>query len=202
CHSYGTGVPFLPVLQMLQGFCRLTDADTPETIKQKLRRSLEDLGMEAEDATPYLLQIVGIKEGAEGLADVSSSVVQARTFEILRVIALESSRRRPFVLAVEDVHWIDPTSEAYIASLAESLAGAPILLVATYRSGYRPTWLEKSYATQVALQPLAPADSLTIVEAVLGPDRAIDDVTDGILSRADGIPLFLEELARTIRDHP
>src|SRR5206468_7462502 len=68
------------------------------------------------------------------------------------------------------------------------------------RCGYRPSWIEKSYATQVALQPLAPAGSLRIVRAVLGADQAADSLHELIVEKAEGNPFFVEELARTVRE--
>ena len=85
---------------------------------------------------------------------LSPETIKTRTFDTLRQMSLRGSRQRPLLLEVEDLHWIDKTSEDYLMSLVESLVGAPILLLGTYRPGYRPPWVEKSYATQVALRPL------------------------------------------------
>ena len=64
---------------------------------------------------------------------------------------LRESQRQPLTLALENLHWIDATSDEWLTTLVERLVGAAILLLATYRPGYRPTWLDKSYATQLAL---------------------------------------------------
>ena len=125
----------------------------------------------------------------------------ARTFDTLRELVLGFARRQPLVLLVEDLHWIDKTSEAFLASLVERLAAAPILLLTTYRPGYRPPWMDRSYATQLALRPLGPQDSLAIVSSVL-PDAATGGpLASLILDKADGNPFFLEELARVVSDH-
>ena len=70
------------------------------------------------------------------------------------------------MLAVENLHWSDPTSEEWLTALAVQLGGTAILLLATYRPGYRLPWLAHSWATQVALPPLNPHDSLTVVQTV------------------------------------
>ena len=103
---------------------------------------------------------------------------------------------KPVVVSVEDVHWIDATSEALLESLAESLGGTAMLLVATYRAGYRPPWMNTSYATQVALPPLSPHDSRHVVRAVMGSHVMPESVTEQLLKRAEGNPFFLEELSR------
>ena len=72
---------------------------------------------------------------------------------------LHASHQRPLLLEAEDVHWIDPTSEEWLIALIERLAGVPILLLMSYRAGYHPAWIGKSYATQLALQRLTVDES-------------------------------------------
>src|SRR5262249_53483651 len=107
----------------------------------------------------------------------------------------------PLIIAVEDLHWVDPTSEEYLSSLGDRIRGARILLVLTSRAGYRPSRIEKSSATQIALQPLAPSDSLAIVQVVFGNEEVADSLAQLILAKAEGNPFFLEELARAAREH-
>lgn len=200
CLSYGTAIPYLPVLDLVRTLCHVTDADTPELIGEKIRVALEGPAMEVTEAVPYLLHLLGHKSGTDRVATLSPDVVKMRTFEILHALFLNSSQHTPLMIAVEDLHWIDRTSEEYLASLADRVAGVPILLVATYRAGYRPPWIEKSYATQIALQPLAAQDSLTVVRAVFGTDHIADSLAEVILAKAEGNPFFLEEVARAARE--
>jgi DNA-binding NtrC family response regulator/tetratricopeptide (TPR) repeat protein len=197
CFSYTTTIPYWPLTEMLRQNCRIGDTDSPEAIADKVRAAVRAAGMSPEQAAPYLLALLGVKEGTERLATLSPEAVQARMFEVVWQMSLEGSRRRPLILAIEDLHWIDKASEAYLDSLVESLAGAPILLLLTYRPGYRPRWLEKSYATQVALSPLAPEESAVIVRAILSR-AAPDDLVQRLVEKAEGNPFFLEELARIV----
>jgi len=200
CLPYGSATPYLPVLDLLRMGCRIGETDSPATITQKVRAGLDLVGMEAEEGIPYLLELLGVKEGTEPLAALSAEAINVRTTELLRQASLKSSRRRPLVLAVEDAHWIDSASEAYLGSLIDSLAGAAILLLLTYRPGYRPPWLDKSFVTQIALQPLAPEESLTVVQSVLPAERLPDPLVRRMLDKADGNPFFLEELARAVAE--
>jgi predicted ATPase len=104
------------------------------------------------------------------------------------------------VVEVENLHWIDPSSEEVLSALVERLAGAAILLLVSYRPGYRLPWLDKSYATQVALAPLAPADSQVVVEANLRTTTVAEPLVQALLVKAQGNPFFLEELARAVGD--
>ncbi|MBI4561728.1 MAG: AAA family ATPase, partial [Candidatus Rokubacteria bacterium] len=200
CVSHGSSIPYLPVLEILRSNCQVTEMDSGEVIAEKVAQSLEKIGIGARESAPYLLHLLGVKEGTERLAELSPEVIQSRTFEILRQMSLKGSQQRPLVLAVEDLHWIDKASEAYFTSLGEDLALTPVLLVVTYRPGYRPPWMEKSYTTQISLQPLSPEDSLSVVQSVIEPSPLPESVARLILAKAEGNPFFLEELALAVRE--
>ena len=199
CLSYGGAVPYLPVLDVARWLAGLAETDTPEVTGEKLRRALDELGLDGAELAPYLLHLLGVKEGADALA-VSHEALKTRIFEILRQALRRRSRRRPIVLVVEDLHWIDATSEEFFDSLVDTLTGAPILLIGTHRPGYRPPWIEKSYATQVGLQPLDVAHARRVVRSVLGDSDVPEPLIDVILAKADGNAFFLEELGRALRE--
>src|SRR5262249_3809240 len=153
-----------------------------------------DLGMNPDRAAPFLLCLLGLGPGSELLPGLSPEAVKKGTFETLREMILRDSRRMPRVIAVEDVHWSDPTSDEFLLGLAERIALEPVLLLMTYRPGHRPEWLTLSHATQIALRRLQPDASLRVASSLLaGTDAA---VVATIADRAEGNPFFLEELAR------
>ena len=199
CPPYGSAVPYVLVLDLLRANCDLVDSDTPEATAEKIRAALRQVGMDDARDTPYLLHTLGLKSDADLPAQASPETVKARTFEIFRQMALQGSRRRPIVFGLEDLHWIDPTSAEFVAALSEHLAGARILIIATYRPGYAPPWIGKSYATQLALRPLSTGHGSTIVDPLLPAD--FKQLTALIVSKAEGNPFFLEELARNVAEH-
>jgi predicted ATPase len=107
-------------------------------------------------------------------------------------------RRRTLIFGVV----VDKISEEYLASLVESLGGAPILLLSTYRPGYRPPWMENSFATQISLRPLSSADSLRVVRSALEGRTVSEPFAEAIVEKAGGNPLFIEELARVVGEAP
>ena len=198
CLSYGRAIPYLPLLDLLRHNCGITEADGPEVIAAKVHRSLQEVGMTPDEWTPYLLHLFGIQEGTEPLAVLSPEAIKARTFEMIQQMSLNGSQRQPLILAVEDLHWLDTTSEACFAMLAGSLAGAPILLLLTYRPGYRPPWLEQSNVTQIALRRLTPEDGMAVIRSMVPQDHLSDQLAQTILAKADGNPFFLEELTQAV----
>jgi len=196
CLSYGGSIPYLPIVDVVRANCGIVEGDAPAAVAGKVRFGLQEAGLDADQHAPYVLRLLGLGEGAEALRPLSAEAIKARMFETLRSWSLHGSRRRPLIVAIEDLHWVDRSSEEYLVSLVESLAGAPILLVCTWRPGYRPPWTEHSFVTQLALRRLGPRDSLRVVRSVLGADRVPEALARVILERGEGNPFFLEELAR------
>ena len=195
CRSYGATIPYLPILELLRRACRLAELDSPEVVQEKVSATLGRLGIEPAGAVPYLLRLLGIKEGAETLEGLSPESVQQKTFELLRRMIRRGGARQPLVLVVEDVHWIDRASEAF-ASVMDGLAGVPLLVLLTYRPGYRPPWTDRANFTQISLHGLSEDESATMVGPMLAAEAALESLRPAIVAKADGNPFFLEELAR------
>jgi class 3 adenylate cyclase/tetratricopeptide (TPR) repeat protein len=195
CVSYATAIPYWLLLDLLRNSCAIVETDIPETIIEKVRLALQEVEMDVAQDGPVLFHLLGIKDPGSTTALLNPETVKAKAFDILSQININRSRRRALVLVLEDLHWVDKISEEFIGFLAENGAGARILLLATYRPGYRPPWIDKSYAGQTPLQPLSRDDSLQVVRSVLDAQSLVDLVTEEIVTRADGNPFFLEQLA-------
>jgi predicted ATPase len=198
CVSYDSATPYLPMLDLFRHHCGMTDADGPEAIIAKVHQGLQEAGIVPDEWAPYLLRLLGVGAGADELTMLSPQTLRAHTVETLVQMSVNGSRQRPLVFEVEDLHWSDAASEEWLTALVERLAGVPILVLATYRPGYRPFWLDKSYATQLTLQRLTPRGSLQVVQAVLHDERVTEALAQELLARADGNPFFPEELARIV----
>ena len=201
CLSYGSTIPYLPVLDLIRGVCHITEADDAAAAGEKIRQTLARAGMDPGKLTPYLLDLLGYKDGTRELALGSPDAIKAGISEALRQITLGASHHQPFLVVIEDLHWVDQASEELLASMVDGLPGAAVLFVVTYRPGYEPPWANRSFATQLSLPPLSNEDSLTVTRSVLPAAALPRAVAEMILSRAEGNPFFLEELALSIQDH-
>ena len=197
CHSYATAIPYVPVMDVLRANFHVADGDGPDAIAARIRAGLQEVGIEAAGAVPYLFRLFGLPDGAEALTALPSAV-KARTFEVLRQLVLQGARRRPILFVVEDLHWIDSTSEECFTTLMDSAAAVPAMCIVTYRPGYRAPWMDRSYVTQVALPPLSREESLSVVRSPRRADPMPDRVAEVILDKAEGNPFFLEELSRVV----
>ena len=200
CLSFGSSIPYTPVLDVLRALCGVAEADPPEAARIAALTAFTEIGLDPEPGR-FLLRLLGIKVADDDVDTLSPEAIKTRTFEAIRQVIVAAGRRRPVVIAVEDLHWIDRTSEECLALLVESLAGLPVMLLTTYRPGYRPSWLDRSYATQLSLAPLQPADSLSVVRSVLPRADLGDPLARLILDKAEGNPFFLEELAHAVGEH-
>jgi len=137
CLSYAQATPYWPIRELLRHHCSITADDAPATIRAKVHRGLEQVGMAADEAAPYLLHLLEVPDAPALTAAQGPQAIRSRTIGILVQLALAGARRRPLVLEVENLHWCDPSSEEVLTALVERLAGAPLLLLVSYRPGYR-----------------------------------------------------------------
>jgi DNA-binding NtrC family response regulator/tetratricopeptide (TPR) repeat protein len=200
CHSYANAIPYVPVMDVLRANFRITDSDGPDVVAAKVLAGVQEVGIEPAGALPYVFRLFGIREGTERLDALTTSAVKARTFEVLRQLILQGARRRPILFVVEDLHWIDSTSEECFTTLMDSAAGVPAMCIVTYRPGYRAPWMDRSYVTQVALPPLSRDESLSVIRAARRTEAVSDQMAEVIVEKAEGNPFFLEELSRVVGD--
>lgn len=203
CASYATTTPYLALHDVVRAAARIDECDHAAVINDKFRALLDQLGMPATLA-PYLVSIGSGSSAATNVATESNpGLLKTRTFEAMRHLVLALARRQPVVLAIEDAHWIDPTSDELLGSLVDAIAGVPALLAVTYRPGYAPAWLARAHVTQLALPPLSRDESRAVLRSMLVVPRAhaAADI-EALLLRGEGNPLFLEELAQTLQSAP
>jgi DNA-binding winged helix-turn-helix (wHTH) protein/tetratricopeptide (TPR) repeat protein len=194
--SYGSSTPYGPILALLSQVFGLDAAEAP---RQQVQQAVEQSEVVTADEVAYLVALWHEQTPEAALAAVPPQVRRARTFAAIEQVWWRLSQRQPLILALENLHWIDPTSEELVRRLVERLAGVPILLLLTYRPGYRPAWMDRSYATQLALAPLAPADSRRLLRTLTHGIEVSEPHLETILARAEGNPFFLEELALAVQ---
>jgi class 3 adenylate cyclase/tetratricopeptide (TPR) repeat protein len=194
CLAYGCATPYLPVRDLLRQLWGLPDAAPASAITVTVQQRLREAGVASEDGALLLLQLLGVPGDLAPVAALDPPERKTRTFALLRHIIRQASQRQPLLLAVENLHWIDPTSEEWLASLVERLGDTPVLLVVTYRPGYQPPWLGHSAATQLALPRLSPRDNRVVLQAVPQAAQLPALLQAAIVATAAGNPFFVEEL--------
>jgi hypothetical protein len=201
CLAYGSATPYLPVRDLLRKLWGLSDSIAAPSITATVQQRLGEAGIASEAETLLLLQLLDVPVDLATVAALSPQERKTRTFALLRHLFWHASQRQPLILALENLHWIDPTSEEWLTSLVERLEDTSILLLATYRSGYQPPWLRHSAATQMALPRLSPHASLTMLQSVPQATQLPVPLQQAIVAKAAGSPFFVEELTWAVVGH-
>jgi AAA ATPase-like protein/adenylate/guanylate cyclase family protein len=201
CLAYGGATPYLPVRDLLRQLWGLSDSVPAPALTATVQQSLHEAGVTSEAEACMLLQLLDVPVDVAPLAEISPRVYKARSFALLRHLIRHTSQRQPLVLAVENLHWSDPTSEEWLASLVERLGDMSVLVLTTYRPGYQPPWLRHSAATQIALPRLSPHDSLVVLQSVPQAAQLPVSLQQTIVAKAAGNPFFVEELTWAAVEH-
>jgi len=201
CLHYGGSMPYLPILDVLKGYFEIEDEDREATIKKKVRNRFVELDEKAEGVPPALHEVLSLKVEDEKYVQLSPQQRRERTFEVIRDLLIRESQRKPLILAVEDLHWIDTTSQEFLDYLIGSLPTARILLILLYRPEYTHQWGSKSYYGKIGLDQLSTKTSAELVQAILEGGDVAPEIGGLILGRAGGNPLFVEELTHSLLEN-
>jgi len=200
CVAYGQTTPYLPILGMLRINFQIEEDDNPLQIQEKLRQGIQGLDPALSGTVPFLADVFGSPDSNEALKHLDPKDKRQKTFEAIRALTVAGSQRRPHVLIVEDLQWIDTISEDYLTFLAAGVAGVPVLLLTTQRHGYTVRWADKTYYTQIALDLLGERETETLTAALLGTSHVPSDLMRIVHEKADGNPLFVEEITASLRE--
>jgi len=198
--SHGKASAWLPVLELLRGYFGIGDADDAAARREKVAAVLNALDPMLEDTLPYLFGLLGIVEGADPLAQMAPPIRLQRTLNAIKRIILSESFKQPVVVIFEDLHWIDAQTQALLDGLADSVAGARVLLLVNYRPEYRDEWTSKSYYSQLRLPPLDSSDGAAMLASLLGEAVELNPLKRLIGERTGGNPFFIEEIVQALFD--
>jgi tetratricopeptide (TPR) repeat protein len=200
CLSYSRNVAYYPIIDILKSNFDIQDTDGESEVKNKVSKGLKDLGADEASDSPYLLALLSIKDSGFDTIQLSPEARKNRTFEALKQIVLKGSEIRPLIMAIEDLHWIDKSSEETLENLLGSISGAKFFLILTYRPEFMHTWGVRSYHSQVNLNRLSNRESLAMMVHLLGTDDIEPDCENFVLEKTEGIPFFIEEFIRSLKD--
>jgi class 3 adenylate cyclase len=151
CLSYSKGTAYHPIIDVLKSTFDVQERDGDLEIIEKVKRGFKILEIDKATALPFVLELLSIKDSGIENINMSSESKKDRTMEALKRITLKGAEVKPLVMAFEDLHWSDISSEEYLQTILESISGARVFLVFTYRPEFIHTWGGKSYHSQVNL---------------------------------------------------
>jgi class 3 adenylate cyclase len=213
CLSYGEGLPYFPFRDLLRGWLGVSEADPALRVQIALHRMVEQLfDGSAAEVSPYLASLLGMATAGDSgarLLALSAEELQQRTFAAVERLAERLAQDRPVVLALEDLHWADATSIQLTRSLVPLIERAAVLLVFTQRDERdHASWALKEAVSrdfphlirEIRLEPLPFDAERTLLDELIGAGTLPDELERRVLEAADGNPLYLEELVRSLAD--
>ncbi len=201
CLHYGNSIPYLPILDALRTYLGIKEGEKERVIKEKMIERIVGIDANLTRCLPPLQELFSVRVDDEEFAKLEPKEKREKTFEALRDILIRGSLVRPIVLAVEDLHWIDRTTEEFLDYMIGWLPGAHILLILLYRPEYTHQWGSKSYYAQIGVGQLSTVTSAELVRAILEGGDVAPELRELILSRTSGNPLFMEELTHTLLEN-
>jgi class 3 adenylate cyclase/tetratricopeptide (TPR) repeat protein len=200
CLSYSRGSAYHPVIDILKSNFDIQDEDTDLDVIKKVREGLKRLSVDEKSIFPYLLELLSVSESGLDKDQLTPEAKKVGIIEAIRQITLKSSETQPLILAFEDLHWIDNSSEVLIKDILEHIPGLCVLLILTYRPEFSPFWGGKSYHSQLNLIRLSNRESLSLMTHLLGTEDIEERLEEFILEKAEGVPFFIEEFIKSLKD--
>jgi len=200
CLSYSRAVAYHPVIDTLKSSFDIQEDDGDLEIREKVKRGLKVMEADEASTLPCLLELLSVKDSGIDKIPMSPEARKDRIIEALNRIVLKGSEIRPLIMAIEDLHWIDKSSEERFKSLLDSISGARVFLIFTYRPEFVHTWGGRSYHSQVTLNRLSNRESLAMVTHLLGTEDIDRDLEELILEKTEGVPFFIEEFIKSLKN--
>jgi tetratricopeptide (TPR) repeat protein len=199
CISFGESIPFLPIIDQLRENFGIQEFDGEPEIIAKIEHGMRRMG-EVEAHIPAIRYLLSVDPGDPAFAAMEAVARRRQLFAAVRALTLRGASLRPLVLVVEDLHWIDPSSEELLSSLMDAVAAVPLLLILTYRVEYTPPFGSRSFYSTLTLHSLSEPDAVAMASRVLGTAQFPQELRTALMAKAEGVPLFIEEVTKTLLD--
>jgi adenylate cyclase len=200
CHPHREALPFNLIAQLLQMNFGLEEGEAERAQVRKIEAGVRGLDATLEWTIPYLKHLLALPAPELEIDGLDEAQRKRRLVESVRALTLRGAQARPIFLLMEDLQWIDSSSRDYLDSVVDSLAAHPILLVSTYREGHAPAWENRSFHQRLVLDAFSEEETAQMVAALLDEACVEPAAQQLIAKRAEGNPLFIEELTGYLRD--
>ena len=192
---------YLPILDILRSYFEIKEGDREFIIKKKMKEKILELDEKLKGVSRLSRNSYPSRWMMKHLSSSNPRKKGRRPLRPFGICMIRESQEKPLVMAVEDLHWIDRTSEEFLDYLIGWLANTRILLILLYRPEYTHQWGSKSYYTKIGLDQLGTQSSAELVKAILEEGEVAPELRELILNRAAGNPLFMEEFTHTLLEN-
>jgi len=199
CLSYSKGISYHLIIDILKSNFNIQD-DDDNRIREKISKGLNYLGIDEQSTAPYFLELLSVKDSGINTLQMSPDAMKDKVAKSLKLIIQKFSEIKPLVLMLEDLNWADQSSIEIINQFVEIVPGARVLVIVAHRPEFSSSWGTMSYHSQVTLYKFTTKQIFTMVDNILNLSRSNDEFLDFIVSKTEGIPFFIEEFIKYLKD--
>ena len=200
CSPYHTSSAFYPVINHLQRLLGFEQQDSVEEKVAKLEGGLKDYSLPVAEVIPLFAALLSValpKERHPPL-DLPPEQLRQQTQDALVALVLEEAERQPLLVVWEDLHWADPSTLEFLELVIEQCPTVPILNILVFRPEFVPAWQSRSHMTPLTLNRLERPEVEAMIRQQTGGKALPAEVVEHIVTKTDGVPLFVEELTKTM----
>jgi len=198
CLAHGTMIPFAPVLELLRVFFEIGERDSSQRAREKVAGRLLLLDEKLRSSLPLVFEFLGISDPQHPVPPMDPEPRRRMLYGALRRILERSADSHPVVIVLEDLHWIDGASSAFLDDMIQVLPQTRCMMLLNYRPEFQAPWTERGHFRQIALDPLGREDIATLLADLLGDDASVQPLARNIEQTAAGNPFFVEELVHAL----
>ncbi len=196
--AHGKSIPLIPILEIFRSYFAIGDRDDDRLAREKIAGRLLLLDEAFRDVLPVLFDFLGVADPTVPLPRMEAEARQRQLQSVSRRLLQQSTAERPGLMMIEDLHWLDGASEAWLRDWVDAVSGTHGLLLVNYRPEYRAEWMQRSHVQQIALAPLGAEAIRELLGDLLGADPSTAGLADAIYTRSGGNPFFAEEIVRSL----
>jgi class 3 adenylate cyclase/tetratricopeptide (TPR) repeat protein len=196
--AHGKNIPYLPMLEVFRGYYGITETDSDQAVREKIAGRLLLTNESMRELLPVVFEFFGVTDPKRLPPRTDPEAKLRQLFAVLRKEFREGEGANRLVTLIEDLHWMDAGSEAFLEQLVEAIGGSRALLIVNFRPEYHAAWTARSYYRQIPLAPLGPEAVRAMLEDLLGHHTSIDGLARSIYARTGGNPFFTEEVVQSL----
>ena len=200
CSPFHQNSALYPIIEQFEYAAGFTREDSPEQKLDKMEAMLAGTPDELAGVAPLFAALLSLPLDRYPPLKLSAARQKEKTLEALAGQVEALARRQPLLMLYEDVHWMDASSQEALDLLVPRLQTLPVLLFVTHRPGYIPRWQGQAHVSSLGLNRLGRRQAALLVEGVTGGKTLPPEVLEQIVAKTDGVPLFAEELTKTVLD--
>jgi class 3 adenylate cyclase/tetratricopeptide (TPR) repeat protein len=200
CVAHGKNIPLLPILEAFRDYYGITDRDSDRQVREKIAGRLLLFDEQYREALPLVFEFFGVPDPENPAAPMDPEARQRQLFGVLRHLVQRDNTQGSIVTLIEDLHWMDGASEAWLEQWVDAIAGTQNLLIVNFRPEYRAEWMQRSSYQQLSLLPLGADAVRELLAALLGSHPSLAELVDRIFAHTAGNPFFVEEVVRSLAE--